>query len=158
MSEIVIHRLPENFDRWDELLTLINDAFADMDGVIDPPSSAKRLTTDNLARKARDETCIVASDGSRLAGCIFVAERADCLYVGKLAIAKEIQHRGIGRALMQKAEQLAVDLGKPILELETRIELTGNQAAFIRLGFHATARTAHAGFDRPTSITMRKLL
>ncbi|TIN07524.1 MAG: GNAT family N-acetyltransferase, partial [Mesorhizobium sp.] len=30
--------------------------------------------------------------------------------------------------------------------------------AFARLGFHETARTAHSGYDRPTSITMRKVL
>ena len=48
--------------------------------------------------------------------------------------------------------------GKPMLELQTRIELTANQAAFRKLGFHETARTAHAGYDRPTSVTMRKVL
>ena len=53
---------------------------------------------------------------------------------------------------------LALDRGKPALELQTRIELTGNHAVFARLGFHETERTAHAGYARPTSITMRKAL
>ena len=38
------------------------------------------------------------------------------------------------------------------------IELTGNQQLFAKLGFVETARTAHQGYDRPTSITMRKAL
>ncbi|TIX14256.1 MAG: GNAT family N-acetyltransferase, partial [Mesorhizobium sp.] len=39
-----------------------------------------------------------------------------------------------------------------------RIELDGNHRAFVRLGFDETERTAHEGYDRPTSITMRKVL
>ena len=53
---------------------------------------------------------------------------------------------------------LLAGYGKPALELQTRIELTGNHAAFRRMGFVETARTAHPGFDRPTSITFRKRL
>ena len=49
-------------------------------------------------------------------------------------------------------------LGKPLLELQTRVELNGNHAAFARLGFRETERTAHAGYERPTSLTMRKAL
>jgi hypothetical protein len=36
--------------------------------------------------------------------------------------------------------------------------LTANHGAFARLGFREMARTAHDGYDRPTSITMRKVL
>jgi GNAT superfamily N-acetyltransferase len=129
-----------------------------MDGVIDPPSSAQLLTNGKLAQKARDEICFVASDTDRLVGCLFLVERTDHLYVGKLAVAKEMQGRGLGAALLNKAGQLAHTLGKSALELQTRVELTGNQAAFAKLGFREIARTAHAGFERPTSITMRKPL
>ena len=44
------------------------------------------------------------------------------------------------------------------MELQTRVELTGNQRAFRSLGFVETGRTAHQGYDRPTSVTMRKRL
>jgi hypothetical protein len=57
---------------------------------------------------------------------------------------------------MAAAEACARSLGRTALELQTRVELTGNQAAFARLGFRETGRTAHEGFDRPTSVTMRK--
>jgi hypothetical protein len=59
---------------------------------------------------------------------------------------------------MQAVEQLAREGGKDAIELQTRIELTANHAAFARLGFRETERTAHPGYDRPTSITMRKAL
>ena len=60
--------------------------------------------------------------------------------------------------LMQAAEQLARQRGKRALELQTRIELVANHATFARMGFVEVARTAHEGFDRPTSITYRKAL
>jgi len=158
IAEVTIERLPEDFDRWEELLGLILSSFAFMNGVIDPPSSALRLTHASLAEKAVKETCFIAIKDGRLVGCVFVAERPDAFYVGKLAVDPAEQGKGIGRRLMITAEQLARRLNKSALELETRVELTGNHAAFTRMGFVEAARTAHAGYDRPTSITFRKSL
>lgn len=157
-NPISIERLPAGFDRWEELLALILGAFAYMNGVIDPPSSALRLTPENLAEKARAETVFLATAGKELLGCVFVAEKADHFYVGKLAVARAAQGAGIGRRLLAEVERFARDSGKPVLELQTRVELTANQRAFGRLGFVETERTAHAGFERPTAITMRKVL
>ncbi|RUX87831.1 GNAT family N-acetyltransferase, partial [Mesorhizobium sp. M7A.F.Ca.CA.004.08.1.1] len=66
--------------------------------------------------------------------------------------------QGIGRRLMQAVEDLARSRGKAAVALQTRIELTGNHEAFARLGFRETERTAHEGYARPTSITMRKAI
>lgn len=153
-----IEALPAGFDRWSELLALIRDAFAYMDGVIDPPSSATRLTLDSLRRKADSEHCLVAVTGSELIGCVFAEEKSDRIYIGKLCVTHSRQGRGIGRAMLGEVEGLAQRLGKPVIELQTRVELTANQLAFARLGFCEVARTAHAGYDRPTSITLRKHL
>lgn len=153
-----IAALPAGFSDWTALLDLINAAFAYMDGVIDPPSSAKSLTSESLKTKASRELCLVALRDGRLAGCVFADRRDDCLYIGKLAISPDSQGKGIGRRLIHDVEAIARTQGLVALELQTRIELTGNQTVFKRLGFHETARTAHAGFSRPTSITMRKLL
>jgi predicted N-acetyltransferase YhbS len=157
-SLVSVEQLPADFDRWDEVLALIIRAFASMDGVIDPPSSAHRLTAESLRDKARQETGFAAMKGGRTVGCIFALERANDFYVGKLAVEPGFQGEGIGRQLMQAIEDLARSRGKPAIELQTRIELTGNHAAFARLGFRETERTAHTGYDRPTSITMRKVL
>jgi GNAT superfamily N-acetyltransferase len=157
-DDVVIERLPEEFDRWQELLDLILNSFAYMDGSIDPPSSALRLTPKSLAEKTRVEVCLLASRGGKLVGCVFAAKRPHALYVGKLAVDPAEQGKGIGRGLVEAVEQLAHRLGKPALELETRIELTGNHVAFGRMGFIEVERNAHDGFDRPTSITFRKSL
>ena len=151
-------RIGPEFARWDELLSLILDAFAYMEGVIDPPSSAHRLTPASLAAKAHAELAYAAMEGQTLLGCIFCRPEAESLYIGKFAVATGFQGRGAGRLLLEKAEELARELGLPALRLETRVELTGNHAAFARWGFVRTGGYAHPGFDRITAIEMRKRL
>jgi len=158
MGWVRIERLQPDFAAWAELLSLIRRAFAYMDGVIDPPSSAHQLTLESLKAKAGKEVAFAAYDDSALVGCVFMLLKPDNAYVGKLAVDPEHQMGGIGRLLMEAAEAEARRVGLPALELQTRIELTANHAAFTRLGFREIERTAHAGFDRPTSITMRKAL
>ncbi|UVK43550.1 GNAT family N-acetyltransferase [Mesorhizobium sp. AR07] len=155
---VSITRIPADFDRWNDVLALIMDAFAAMDGVIDPPSSAHLLTAETLRDRVLRETGFLALKGDRIVGCVFALERVAEFYVGKLAVAPDCQGQGLGRRLMRAVEDLARGRGKAALELQTRIELTGNHAAFARLGFHETERTAHEGYIRPTSITMRKVL
>jgi GNAT superfamily N-acetyltransferase len=155
---VLIERLPAGDGRWEEVLSLVLRSFAYMDGVIDPPSSARRLTAEGLRRKAQEETGFLATSEGRIIGCVFVVERADDCYIGKLAVEPDFQGQGIGKKLVEAVEEFAEARGKTALELQTRIELTGNHAAFARLGFRETGRTAHPGFRRPTSITMRKVL
>jgi len=155
---VFVTQIGRDFECWDDVLKLILRAFAYMDGIIDPPSSAHLLTAERLKDRARQETGFLALEAGRIVGCIFVLERADDFYVGKLAVEPSLQGQGVGRRLMLAAEHVALSRGKCAIELQTRIELSENHAAFSRLGFRETGRTAHTGYDRPTSITMRKVL
>ncbi|SPF80202.1 GNAT family N-acetyltransferase [Pseudoprimorskyibacter insulae] len=150
------YQVPGGYGDWEALLALILDSFAYMDGVIDPPSSAHRLTPASMAQKARDEHLYLV--GAPPVACAFFRPEPDALYVGKLAVSPAYQRQGLGAALMAEGEALARRLGLPKLRLETRVELTGNHAAFARMGFVKIAEKAHAGFDRATSITMEKTL
>lgn len=154
----IISRVDDSFDRYEELLVLIMGSFAYMDGVIDPPSSAHRLTVNSLRDKARDEIGLIAEIDGRLVGCAFLRAEPDFLYVGKLAVSPEAQGTGVGSRFLAEAEAIARALGKPALRLETRIELTGNHTRFKAWGFVRTAEKSHAGYDRPTFIEMQKRL
>lgn len=156
MDDVGIEPIAESFDRWTELLDLISTSFAYMDGVIDPPSSAKLLSVEALVAKARRERGFVALADRHVVGCIFADERSDEIYIGKLAVRRDWQGKGIGRRLLKAVEALARTRGKSSLTLETRIELVSNQQAFVRFGFREVERNAHPGYSRPTSITMRK--
>ena len=132
-----------------QVLALIRTAFARMDGRIDPPSSMHRLTLADLA----DPRCEVRAIGSPPLACAVLTPRPETLYLGKLAVADAARGRGLARVLVEDAMQRAKALALPSVTLQVRIELSENHAAFARMGFVETGRTAHPGFDRPTSVT-----
>lgn len=156
MTAVCITPIGSDFDRWSELLQLVQDSFAYMDGIIDPPSSAHHLTVNALREKAKEECGFAAFIDGALVGCVFIKEKADHFYLGKLAVAPAFEGQGIARQLMEVADQQAVARDKPVMELQARIELTRNHAVFEKLGYRKVSETAHPGFTRTTSITMRK--
>ena len=123
---------------------------------INPPSSLLRMDAAEFEKKSRDEVLIIAMQRERLVGCAFAALREDCVYVGKLAVHEAVRGRGIARRIMDAAETVARQNARPFIELQTRIELTENHQTFARLGFSKVNEYSHPGFDRPTSITMRR--
>jgi GNAT superfamily N-acetyltransferase len=139
---------------WAGLLRLIQTCFAYMEGVIDPPSSMHALTPQTLSAQAHSAEVWVV--GTPAIACAFLTAKGDALYIGKLCIAKAHRGQGLLRDLLRCAETRARALGLGDLELQTRVELVQNQAIFTAMGFVETARTAHAGFARPTSITYRR--
>lgn len=149
---------PADFTAFDALHALLRDAFAAMEGRIDPPSSMGRLTVDDLRAKAMAEDLFLIRSAALPVGCLFGAARQDSYYVGKLAVAEPLRGKGLARALIEAAARQAGALGLPALELESRVELTGNHAAFAAMGFARTGATRHPGYDRPTSLTFRRPL
>ena len=152
---IVVRPATRDFSDWDRVRLLILDAFAYMGPRIDPPSSALRLTPESVETHAASGALLLAHRAGDLVGCVFAHPKNDALYISKLAVSPPLQHAGIGRKLVEAARDEARVRGIGVLELETRIELTENHAAFARMGFVKTAETSHAGFDRTTSIVMR---
>lgn len=143
--------LPSDDPALAQVLDLIRGEFAYMDGVIDPPSSMHLLTLPELG--AADEVWAV---GDPPRACAVFSYRPDTLYLGKIAVAAGARRQGLARALVAEAVRRARARGLGWLELQTRVELTANQRAFEAMGFVEVVRTAHQGFDRPTSITYRK--
>lgn len=154
--DVVISSADAHFRDWARLHALLVECFAYMEGRIDPPSSLTRMPPEVLAAKAREETLLIAVANGVLIGCGYVSERREALYIGKLAVQAAYRRRGVLRALIEEAEKLARDRGKAYLELQTRVELVENHRTFAALGFVVAGHTTHPGFDRPTSITMRK--
>lgn len=153
--KIHISQFNGGFEDWAGLLRLIHSAFAYMQDRIDPPSSLHALTREAIEQKAKESTLLLAWDENELVGCVFLDELEAALYIGKLAIAPDHQGSGIGKALIEASKQLAIQTGRSVLELETRIELIENQAFFASQGFMKTGETAHEGYKSPTSVTMQ---
>lgn len=141
---------------WAAILRLIRESFAYMDGRIDPPSSMHRLSEAEIAHQAEAGEIWVIDTGGPIAACLFLTPKPERLYLGKLAVAEAWRGRGLARQLVAVAEERARALGLPELELQTRVELTGNHATFRAMGFREVGQTSHEGYDRPTSLTFRK--
>lgn len=154
-AEMTPFRAPPGYD-WAAVLRLIRDSFAFMDGRIDPPSSMHRLTEAEIAAQAEaGEVWVIEAEGAPVA-CAFLTVKPGRLYLGKLAVAAEWRGRGLARRLVETAEARARALGLAAVELQTRVELAENHAAFRAMGFAQTGATAHRGYDRPTSLTFAK--
>ena len=139
-----------------EVLDLLRRAFAGMEGRIDPPSSLHRMDLATLRETARGAE--VWAIGAPVLACVTLTPKADALYLGKLAVDGGARGTGLARRLVDHAARRATELGLPALELQTRIELVENHATFRRLDFEVTAETRHPGYDRTTSLTMRRPL
>jgi phosphinothricin acetyltransferase len=113
-----------------------------------------RLTEAAIAEQAA--TGEVWAIGAPPVACVFLTPKPGRLYIGKLAVTGAMRRRGLARRLSDLAEARARALGLPVLELQTRVELVENHAAFASMGFVKVAETAHPGFARPTSFTYRR--
>jgi ribosomal protein S18 acetylase RimI-like enzyme len=80
------------------------------------------------------------------------------LYVGKLAVEPSLQGQGLGCRMMAQAETRARALKLPEVTLQTRVELVENHRFYLALGYVEVGRSAHPGFDRPTSVRYAKQL
>lgn len=141
---------------WAAVRALVADAFAYMEGRIDPPSSIHRWSAETFATEAQQCAAFLAEADGALIGCAFTRMAGDALYLGKLAVAPGHRGKGVARRLISAVEDHAKLAGLAALQIETRIELTENHQTFRSFGFEKTAETAHEGYDRPTSIVMRK--
>ncbi|MDG3040202.1 GNAT family N-acetyltransferase [Roseicyclus marinus] len=149
---------PGDFNDFTALHALLSTAFAYMADRIDPPSSMTRLSLADLRAKSTTEDLFLIRENGTPIACLFGAAAPDHYYIGKLAVAAAQRGQGHARALVEAAARHARALSLPALVLQSRVELVENHAAFAAMGFVVTAKTAHPGYDRPTSLTFRRAL
>ena len=137
---------------------LLTQAFAYMEGRIDPPSSLGRMGIGDLARHAAEAELWVIEGTSGPLACMILTPQGDTLYLGKLAVARLARGTGLARRMIAQALARARALGLPSVSLQTRVELTENHATFAALGFEMTGTSSHPGFDRPTTVNFRRMV
>jgi len=91
----------------------------------------------------------VATDGDRgVIGVLLLHTQTDSLFLENVAVAPAAQGRGVGRALIEHAEQRARELGLPDVTLYTNARMTENLRLYAALGYVETDRRREDGFDR----------
>ena len=134
-------------------------SFAQYRGKLVPESGAFRETAENIAAElAKGAGAIVLERGAEMLGCVLIEEIEGDLYFGRLAVLPSARGLGLAKRLIEAVEGEARRRGLAGVRLGVRIVLTDNQRLFSSLGYREISREAHPGFDRPTSINMRKAL
>jgi ribosomal protein S18 acetylase RimI-like enzyme len=86
--------------------------------------------------------------GEPVTGLIELIETGDSLHVANVAVHPSTQGTGLGRRLMEFAEEQARQRGLTRLDLYTNEVMTENQAIYARLGYRETARRTEDGYRR----------
>jgi len=136
---------------------LTQAAFAGYEA-LDPPSGALRESVESVRRDLEAAGAALAWLDSEPVGCLRFVVAADHLHVRRVAVTPELQGRGIGRALMAWAEAQAENRGLPRVTVGVRLSPPGNLAFYRRLGYQVVAEHAHPGYDRPTWVSMQKVV
>jgi ribosomal protein S18 acetylase RimI-like enzyme len=97
----------------------------------------------------------VATDHDRVVGVLVLRLQDTALLLESVAVDPACQGRGIGRSLIDHAEQVARDAGLGAVELYTNAHMTENLRLYPSLGYDLVDRRREDGFDR---VFFRKLL
>ena len=98
------------------------------------------LIADGLVR-------VLRRDG-RICGVLVLIGRDDHLLLDNVAVAPEAQGHGLGRRLVEAAEDVARNLGYATVRLYTHETMVENIALYEHLGFSITHRAKDRGYDR----------
>lgn len=83
----------------------------------------------------RDHIVELASLDGKIVGLIELIPAADHLLLENIAIDPAAQGRGIGRRLMERVEQRAIEMGLPMVRLYTNKAFATNLDFYRRLGY-----------------------
>ncbi len=123
---------------------------------LDPPSGVTYDTLEGVRDELARQEAALGWLGSRPVACMRMVGEGDHLQVRRLAVSPDLQARGLGRAMMAWAESVARRKGLTAVTVGVRLALTGNRAFFGRLGYEPVGQHAHAGYDHPTWVELRK--
>jgi ribosomal protein S18 acetylase RimI-like enzyme len=140
-----------------EALTLQRAAFVQealiYDSVQMPPLTQ---SLEELRAELVDNLGCVAREDGRMLGIVRARTDGDLLLIGRLAIAPDVQGRGIGSRLLRAVEDRGREAGCDEAELFTGSLSEANLRLYERSGYHETERVA--GDDGIEQVFLRKPL
>lgn len=99
----------------------------------------KRITADELYETINKNTILKYTDNNTIIGCVLLADKGNKLYLGMLTVSPELQNSGIGKKLLQKAEEHALSLNLPkiamtVISIREELIAWYNRHGFIDTG------------------------
>ncbi|WP_137940044.1 GNAT family N-acetyltransferase [Chitinivorax sp. B] len=140
------------------MLFVIRSAFAEYQGLLDPPSSAERKTLDIIREELVGANAAVAIGNGRVIGCVFCRPRDGNMYLDRLSVLPGWRGLGIGDYLIRWVENEARRQELPTVHLSVRIPLKQQQAYYAKRGYVFSSFGTHTGYLRPTYLNLAKSL
>ncbi len=140
------------------VVDIIQVAFEEYRGRLDPPSSAHHKTAEIVLHELADGGAFVACDPQTIVGRVFYHVRLDHLYLGRLAALPGHRGQGIDRALIRTVEERTRQYGLGEIRLSVRLALESQRAYYERLGYTLLSYGTHPGYTTPTSVMLHKQL
>ena len=110
---------------------------------------------EDYAQVIRQRQVAVAEIDGAIAGVLVLAVTEEGFCLENVAVDPRFHGRGIGRALLQRAEAEARRQGFAGIYLYTHEKMTENQALYSKIGYVEYDRRGEKGYSR---VTMRKRL
>ena len=96
------------------ITAVINAAFRIAEGFF---IDSKRITEAEVEESLAKGAFLVAENGEKLNGCVYVEMRGTRSYLGLLSVDPECQQSGLGSLLMQEAEQYCRERGSQFMDI-----------------------------------------
>jgi N-acetylglutamate synthase-like GNAT family acetyltransferase len=98
------------------------------------------FTSEELEEEKDNMLIGAFEDGNILGCCMLVEEKKDVVKLRQMAVLNDVQGKGIGRALMQFAENLARDHGYKVLTMHARKNSVG---FYEKMGYRVKGEEFH---------------
>ncbi|MBF9234435.1 GNAT family N-acetyltransferase [Microvirga alba] len=103
---------------------------------------------DNYSALISDGRVYVAERDDTVQGVLVLVPQKDAMLLDNVAVAPEAQGSGIGRRMLEFAEQTAIKAGYGFIKLYTNEAMTENIALYTRFGYAETHRAEERGLRR----------
>ncbi|HXJ45732.1 MAG TPA: GNAT family N-acetyltransferase [Candidatus Dormibacteraeota bacterium] len=103
-----------------------------------PFIGADRIDREGTLKYLSTGQFLLLEEVGTLVGCVYLEKRTDRMYLGLLCIDPVQQGKGLGRRLMDAAEEFAVNAGCVAIDLRTISPRTDIQPFYARLGYAVT--------------------
>lgn len=140
------------------LVNIIRAAFAEYQGLLNPPSGALKESVEEIRESMRTARYVLALVGKDAVGCVMYEERGEYLYLGRLAVLPPWRGRGIARALLDYVEGRADEMGITSVRLGVRVALSDLREMYERHGYRIIAYQSNEGHSEPTYVILQKVL
>jgi predicted N-acetyltransferase YhbS len=97
-----------------QITAVINAAFRIAEGFF---IESSRITVAEVEESLKKGAFLLAENGEKLLGCVYVEMRGTRSYLGLLSVAPESQQSGVGSLLMREAEQYCRERGSQFMDI-----------------------------------------